>query len=55
MTEFYRDELVVRCDRYLEAKKCQLWGQFSIVRTEDRWEAAVWLAGQIRAVGEMST
>lgn len=44
------DPLVVACDRYLEAKSCQLWGQFSISRLEDRWDAAVWLADQIRGV-----
>lgn len=44
------DPLVVACDRYLESKRCQLWGQFSISRVEDRWDAACWLAEQVRGV-----
>lgn len=48
----WRDPLAVACDRYLEAKRIQLWAHFSIARTEDRWDAAVWLAAQIRGVSE---
>lgn len=48
------DPLVVACDRYLESKRCQLWGQFSISRVEDRWDAACWLAEQVRGLfGEL--
>ena len=44
------DALVVAADKYLEQKRCQLWAHLSIARTDDRWDAAVWLAEQIRGV-----
>ena len=50
VTDTFADPLVVACDKYLEGKRVQLWGQFSIGRTDERWAAAVWLAEQIRAV-----
>ena len=45
------DELVERCDSYLEGLHSTLWGSsFWITNVKGRREAAEWLAAQIRAV-----
>ena len=47
------DPLVVACDRFLEAKRCSLFAHKSIASIEDRWDAACWLAEQMRGVGAL--
>lgn len=46
--EPYRDPIVVACDKYLESKHVQLWAHHTISETDERWDAAVWLASVLR-------
>lgn len=44
------DPLVVAADKYLENRRVVLWAHKTIDRPDDRWDAAIWLAEQVKGV-----